>query len=107
MASPLDEASTASSSLTAFLDTLYESQIPQATTVAVSTERVAHSTWLQWLGYGLFSMARAVPGALVWIIAFATITLPAFLFNLASTSLTFTMNATTLYVSASRVPGSS
>ena len=49
-----------------------------------------------WLGYGLLLLAQAVPGALVWLITFTTITVPTFLFALFSTSLTFTMNATTL-----------
>lgn len=40
-----------------------------------------------------------IPGILFWLITFATITLPTWLFTLFSTSLTFTMNATTLYVS--------
>ena len=35
---------------------------------------------------------------LIWIITFSTITLPTVLFALFSTSLTFTMNFTTLYV---------
>jgi hypothetical protein len=41
---------------------------------------------------------RIIPGILVWLITFTTITLPTCLFTLFSTSLTFTMNATTLYV---------
>jgi lysophospholipid hydrolase len=40
-----------------------------------------------------------IPGVLYWLITFTTITLPTWLFTLFSTSLTFTMNATTLYVS--------
>jgi lysophospholipid hydrolase len=39
-----------------------------------------------------------IPGILFWLITFTTITLPTWLFTLFSTSLTFTMNATTLYV---------
>ncbi|KAH8802914.1 hypothetical protein F5884DRAFT_490252 [Xylogone sp. PMI_703] len=39
---------------------------------------------------------RVIPGVLYWLITFTTITLPTFLFTLFSTSLTFTMNATTL-----------
>lgn len=37
-----------------------------------------------------------IPGILVWLISFTTITLPTWLFTFFSTSLTFTMNATTL-----------
>ncbi|KZF21201.1 putative patatin-like serine hydrolase [Xylona heveae TC161] len=39
---------------------------------------------------------RIVPGILYFLVTFTTITLPTWLFTLASTSLTFTMNATTL-----------
>ncbi|KAF7905792.1 hypothetical protein EAF00_000071 [Botryotinia globosa] len=39
---------------------------------------------------------RVIPGILYWVITFTTITMPTFLFTLFSTSLTFTMNATTL-----------
>ncbi|KAK6614798.1 lysophospholipase NTE1 [Botrytis cinerea] len=39
---------------------------------------------------------RVIPGILYWAITFTTITMPTFLFTLFSTSLTFTMNATTL-----------
>ena len=56
------------------------------------------SSWLGLLGYALLAMARVIPGMLIWIITFTTITLPTLLFALFSTSLTFTMNFTTLYV---------
>jgi hypothetical protein len=45
---------------------------------------------------------RIIPSFLVWLITFTTITLPTCLFTLFSTSLTFTMNATTLYVSVKK-----
>lgn len=48
------------------------------------------------LGHGLLVFGKAVPGILVWTITFTTITLPTLLFALFSTSLTFTMNFTTL-----------
>ncbi|CAD6585748.1 MAG: phosphatidylcholine and lysophosphatidylcholine phospholipase [Alectoria sarmentosa] len=54
------------------------------------------SSWLGLLGYALLAMARGIPGMLIWIITFTTITLPTVLFALFSTSLTFTMNFTTL-----------
>ena len=51
---------------------------------------------LHWLGNGLYIRAKAVPtwGVLVWLITFLTLNLPAFLF---STSLTFTIDAATLF----------
>ena len=74
---------------------------PQASGLASSgTALDTHhtSSWLGLLGYALLAMARGIPGMLIWIITFATITLPTVLFALFSTSLTFTMNFTTLYV---------
>lgn len=55
-------------------------------------------SWLEMLGHALLLMARVIPGMLYWIVTFSTITLPTVLFTLFSTSLTFTMNFTTLYV---------
>lgn len=46
----------------------------------------------------LLFMFKLLPGSLYWLITFASMTLPTWLFTLFSTSLTFTMNATTLYV---------
>jgi len=48
------------------------------------------------VGRFVFFLVRIVPGALVWLITFSTITLPTWLFTLFSMSLTFTMNFTTL-----------
>jgi lysophospholipid hydrolase len=48
------------------------------------------------LGHAAFSIAKLVPRILYWVVTFTTITLPSYLFSLFSTSLTFTMNATTL-----------
>ena len=56
------------------------------------------TSWLGLLGHALLAMVRGLPGILIWIITFSTITLPTVLFALFSTSLTFTMNFTTLYV---------
>jgi hypothetical protein len=42
------------------------------------------------------SLVTFLPHALLWLIAFCTITLPTWLFTLFSMSLTFTMNFTTL-----------
>ena len=44
----------------------------------------------------VFTVIRGLPGILYWVITFLSITLPTWLFTLASTSLTFTLNATTL-----------
>lgn len=44
----------------------------------------------------LLGVLQVIPGVLFWIITFTTITLPTWIFTLASMSLTVTMNATTL-----------
>lgn len=48
------------------------------------------------LGGLLLGIFTIVPSLLYWIIAFVTLTLPTWLFTFLSTSLTFTMNMTTL-----------
>jgi len=53
-------------------------------------------SWLGMFGRMTLVLIKVVPGILYWIITFTTITMPTFLFTLFSTSLTFTMNATTL-----------
>jgi lysophospholipid hydrolase len=50
------------------------------------------------LGRPVLSLLSIIPGVLFWLITFATITLPTWLFTLFSMSLTFTMNFTTLWV---------
>lgn len=70
---------------------------------ATLTAQVDHGNakpnmWGAFCRFVLFVL-RIIPGFLVWLITFTTITLPTWLFTLFSTSLTFTMNATTLYVS--------
>ena len=72
--------------------------IASTTQQVINTVQAGQAPWLAWLGRGLLLAVRAVPGTLVWLITFTTITLPTFLFALFSTSLTFTMNATTLSV---------
>ena len=67
-----------------------------ASELANSVEVSSSSSWLGLLGRMILPMARVIPGILYWIITFATITLPTVLFTLFSTSLTFTMNMTTL-----------
>jgi lysophospholipid hydrolase len=73
-----------------------------------STAALVNGTTMEHMevqSYWAWSFARMImflikvfPGILFWIITFTTITLPTFLFTLLSTSLTVTMNATTLYV---------
>jgi lysophospholipid hydrolase len=50
------------------------------------------------LGQLLVFFLHTIPSILFWVIGFATITIPTWLFTLFSMSLTFTMNFTTMYV---------
>lgn len=49
------------------------------------------------LGQLLVFFLHTIPSILFWVIGFATITIPTWLFTLFSMSLTFTMNFTTMY----------
>ncbi|KAL8935887.1 MAG: hypothetical protein Q9216_005207 [Gyalolechia sp. 2 TL-2023] len=53
-------------------------------------------TWMDTLTQAVIGTAKLIPALLLWLITFTTITVPTLLFTLFSTSLTFTMNATTL-----------
>lgn len=66
-------------------------------TVAIMEESVRRTSWFGMFGQMTLFLIKALPSLLYWIITFTTITMPTFLFTLFSTSLTFTMNATTLY----------
>ncbi|KAF6235138.1 hypothetical protein HO173_006767 [Letharia columbiana] len=88
-----------STSLTSLLSTSSAIASAQASAPAppvTAQNTLQSSSWLGLLGYALLAMAKGVPGMLIWIITFTTITLPTVLFALFSTSLTFTMNFTTL-----------
>ena len=47
-------------------------------------------------GRFLVLLFNVIPGLLLWLVTFSTITLPTWLFSLFSSTLTFTMNFTTL-----------
>ncbi|KAF2457837.1 lysophospholipase NTE1 [Lineolata rhizophorae] len=66
--------------------------------VATVTHHVAAPSSFGVLGRALLAVLRVVPGLLYWVITFATITLPTWLFTLFSMSLTFTLNFTTLLI---------
>ena len=48
------------------------------------------------IGRTILMVLRFIPTALFWLVSFATITLPTWIFTVLSMSLTFTMNMTTL-----------
>ncbi|ELR03497.1 phosphatidylcholine and lysophosphatidylcholine phospholipase [Pseudogymnoascus destructans] len=54
------------------------------------------SSWLGLLVRLIISIVKVIPIVLYWVITFTTLTLPSWLFTLFSTSLTFTLNATTV-----------
>ncbi|KAG0650516.1 Lysophospholipase NTE1 [Hyphodiscus hymeniophilus] len=56
----------------------------------------ASRSWFGTFGRLTLVLIKVIPSILFWLITFTTITMPTFLFTLFSTSLTFTMNATTL-----------
>ncbi|KAK0662693.1 Lysophospholipase nte1 [Lasiodiplodia hormozganensis] len=63
---------------------------------AATAELQAASSNFGLLARVLLGTVKVIPGVLYWIITFTTITLPTWIFTLASMSLTVTMNATTL-----------
>lgn len=82
-----------------FLSDRMNSTATSLLAVATSTGQPDSQNSRSWLGiFGRMTLflIRVIPGILYWLITFSTITMPTFLFTLFSTSLTFTMNATTL-----------
>ncbi|KAL0265014.1 phosphatidylcholine and lysophosphatidylcholine phospholipase [Diplodia seriata] len=67
----------------------------QVATAALAEPQAASSNF-GLLARLLLGTIKVIPGVLYWIITFTTITLPTWIFNVASMSLTVTMNATTL-----------
>ncbi|MCJ1481142.1 phosphatidylcholine and lysophosphatidylcholine phospholipase [Schaereria dolodes] len=68
----------------------------QTAIATVSGVNVTHGSWIELLGRLLVFMLGVIPIILYWLVTFVSITIPTCLFNLFSTSLTFTMNFTTL-----------
>ncbi|KAL8992108.1 MAG: hypothetical protein Q9169_007366 [Polycauliona sp. 2 TL-2023] len=64
--------------------------------LVVAPNASGSTSWMGQTSEAIVATARLIPAVLLWIITFTTITLPKVLFTLFSTSLTFTMNATTL-----------
>jgi lysophospholipid hydrolase len=59
-------------------------------------QMAVQDSWVWTFARMIIFLVKVFPGILFWIMTFSTITLPTFLFTLLSTSLTVTMNATTL-----------
>ena len=81
------------------LTSIAASSTPEALQPAATSLRTGNqssSSMIAQLGHWLYVLISIVPGFLYWLITFATITLPTWLFAIFSMSLTFTMNFTTL-----------
>ena len=96
--SNLSDTASSTAILSTFLSTVTRTASVQPSELTVAPDLPPSTSWLGLLGHVLVAMARGIPGILIWVITFSSITLPTFLFALFSTSLTFTMNFTTLYV---------
>ncbi|KAL8947918.1 MAG: hypothetical protein Q9222_005843 [Ikaeria aurantiellina] len=92
-------AHTTSTSTSVSLSSLVSSaatSLSTTPTLTVVDDASSFNTWAGQLGQAILAMAKLIPALLFWIVTFSTITFPTMLFTLFSTSLTFTMNATTL-----------
>lgn len=89
-----------STSLPVTMNSTTSSAVALASAALVETnvqiDAQASRSWIGMFGKLVLLLITVIPGVLYWLITFATITMPTFLFTLFSTSLTFTMNATTL-----------
>jgi lysophospholipid hydrolase len=72
------------------------SELLARSTASLKATEPAHMSTFGLLGWVILAVLRVIPGILYWVITFTTITLPTWLFTLFSTTLTFTMNFTTL-----------
>ncbi|KAL8812327.1 MAG: hypothetical protein Q9223_007321 [Gallowayella weberi] len=94
-ATPLAKLNTTSIRLSSLISTA-TAALSQTSALPVASNGSPSTTWMGQFSQGVLALARLIPAILLWIITFTTITLPTVLFTLFSTSLTFTMNATTL-----------
>ena len=107
MASDSSVASHVASSVSQSVRNAMESQgstvssAMSSATAAVTAQEP--SSWLGSFAWLILALLNLVSTILYRVIRIATITLPAFLFTLLSTSWTVTMNATTLYVDTLRL----
>lgn len=100
-APPDDAPSTITTALMSLLNTAsstIQDGAPALATIVADRGDLSKNdaSWPGLIGHGLLLMGKAIPGFLIWAITFTTITIPTLLFALFSTSLTFTMNFTTL-----------
>lgn len=101
MPSSLTPSGGASSSIQTTSGAVYNMSSSSLFSAVTSTspakmDKQATESFLGMFGHAMFFLVKLVPGVLYWLITFTTITLPSCLFSLFSTTLTFTMNATTL-----------
>ncbi|KAI4108476.1 MAG: hypothetical protein L6R37_001080 [Teloschistes peruensis] len=87
---------TISSGLSSLISTTTAAPLPHTSALAVLSNGSTSTGSMGAFGQLVLATVRLIPTVLFWLITFTTITLPTVLFTLFSTSLTFTMNATTL-----------
>ncbi|KAI1848202.1 hypothetical protein JX266_005915 [Neoarthrinium moseri] len=82
------------------LSSTMEAALVAANTAAVEVDKVVaargSSTWLGWFGRVILFVIQLLSSILYWSLKLTTISVPTLLFQLFSTNLTVTMNATTL-----------
>ncbi|KAI9803097.1 MAG: phosphatidylcholine and lysophosphatidylcholine phospholipase [Piccolia ochrophora] len=74
--------------------------VSTSVTNSTALQSTLSSSVLDLAGRLILSLFRLIPVLLLWLITFTGISLPTWLFTMFSTSLTFTMNATTLMLIA-------
>ena len=84
----------------ALLDTTMNASAPSSVALQSPEEQHGLVSVLTAAGSGAWYVLSSVPSVLLWTVTFSTITLPTWLFNVFSISLTFTMNFTTLLLIA-------
>ena len=87
-----------SGGLNTFVTNASHAAASEISTLATAEDGSTALSWFGLLVRLVLFMIQLIPGILYISIAFATITLPTWLFTLGTRSLTLTMNFTTLYV---------
>lgn len=96
MVSSVGEPSPLAFNMVANVSTSLQSSLT-ATATVVAASAGQNDSIISAVGHVLYLTMRIIPSVVVWLAAFATFTLPAWVYTTFSMSLTFTMNVTTLY----------
>lgn len=93
LSDPVSTTIQSSASLASSINSTMDAGIALAASSVPEKEK---GSWIWMFGRLTLFLLKIIPVVLYWLITFTTITVPTFMFKLFSTSLTFTMNATTL-----------